>query len=121
DGVTDESTLVLSTNGVLVGNAGPGRYNGMTRYVPYAAGNYITIQVRAFESTYGSTYDAAYSAPPANGRRAMVGKSPLTRVLLTTATNGPTTPKVGPLVGPITVFPVDGAPVVTPVATADDI
>jgi len=117
DGVTDESTLALSTNGVLVGNAGPGRYNGLTRYVPYSVSNYITIQVRAFESTYGPTYDAAYSAPPANGRRAMVGKSPLTRVLLTTSTNGPTAPKVGPLVGPITVFPVDGVPVVT----ADDI
>jgi hypothetical protein len=101
---------------------GPGRYNGLTRYVPpYSVSNYITIQVRAFESTYGPSYDAAYSAPPANGRRAMVGKSPLTRVLLTTSTNGPTTPRVGPLVGPITVFPVDGAPVATPVATADDI
>src|SRR6185295_8531569 len=53
DGVTDESTLALSTNGVLVGNAGPGRYNGLTRFVPYSVGNYITIQVRAFESTYG--------------------------------------------------------------------
>ena len=119
DGVTDESTLALSTNGVLVGNAGPGRYNGLTRTMtPYSVNNYITIQVRAFESTYGSDYDAAYSAPPMNGRRAMVGKSPLARVLLTTSSPGPTVPKIGSFVGPITVFPVDGPPVVTANDTA---
>jgi hypothetical protein len=119
DGVTDESTLALSTNGVLVGNTLPGRYNGLTRTMtPYSVGSYITIQVRAFESTYGSDYDSAYAAPPMNGRRAMVGKSPLARVLLTNSVPGPNQQKVGPLVGPITVFPADGPPVITANDTA---
>jgi hypothetical protein len=114
DGVTDETSLVVVTSGVPVGIIAPGKYNGGSRTVaPYNVSNYVTIQVRAYESTYGSNYDAAIAAPPMNGRRAMVGKSPLTRLFLTASSPGPNTPKVGPLVGPITVFPVDGPPVVS--------
>lgn len=112
DGVTDDSSLVLVTNGVPV--LAGGRYNGNFRTVaPYTVSNYVTLQVRAFESAYGNNYDSAASAPPMNGRRALIGKSALGRVFLTTSSPGPTTPKVGPAVGPITVFPVDGPPVIT--------
>jgi hypothetical protein len=112
DGVTDDSSLVVVTSGVPVINGG--RYNGGYRSTaPVLTNNFITIQVRAFESTYGTNYEAALAAPPMNGRRALVGKSALARVFLNTSIPGPTTPIVGQAVGPITLFQVDGPPVVS--------
>lgn len=111
DGITDDSALIISTSGVPVINGG--RYNGGYRSVaPFMASNYLTIQVRAYETNYGSSYEAALAAPPMNGRRALVGKSALARIL-PTAAMGPTTPKVGTAVGPMTLFPVDGPPVIS--------
>lgn len=111
DGVTDEGSLIVVTSGVPVGTSG--RYNGGFRSTaPFTTNNYITIQVRAYESTYGTNYDAALAAPPMNGRRALIGKSALARVFLNTSSPG-TAPRVGAAVGPITLFPVDGPPVIS--------
>src|SRR4051794_2508057 len=38
------------------------------------------IQIRAFEATYGSTYEEAWAAPLQNGRFALTGKSVIVRV-----------------------------------------
>jgi len=111
DGVTDDNALVVNTSNVPVTTFG--RYNGGIRSIaPFPTSNYITIQVRAYESTYGTNYEAALAAPPMNGRRALVGKSALARVF-PVSTIGPATPRVGAAVGPITLFPVDGPPVIS--------
>jgi hypothetical protein len=111
DGVTDEGAFSFLTN-AAVGQVGPGRYAGGTRAIPGAvAGQAVMIQVRGYETNYGNSYEACLIAPPNNGRRALVGKSEIARVVL--ATNGPFVPKVGPLVKGFSVYPLDGPPAVT--------
>jgi hypothetical protein len=114
EGITDESAFLILTNTVLVGLSGPGRYGGGYRSVPsFMPSNAAMIQVRAFETNYGSSYEAALVAPPMNGRRALVGKSGMGRVILGSSIPSAQTPKVGPIVGPVILFPVDGPPVIS--------
>jgi hypothetical protein len=113
DGVTDEAAFVAISNTVPVGIPA-GRYSGGTRAVPgYAPSNAVMIQVRAFETNYGNTYEAAYAAPAMNGRRALVGKSSIARVFLGNLTPTTGMPRVGAAVGGFTVAPVDGPPAIT--------
>jgi hypothetical protein len=83
DGTTDEAAFVSVGTPALVGVT-PGRYNGGNKIILGAApGSPIMIQVRAYESAYGATYEQAEAAPAgANGRRALVGKSAIARVTL---------------------------------------
>jgi hypothetical protein len=114
DGTTDENLFVQVTTNLTVGSPTSGKYNGGYRSVPpYGPSNVVMLQVRAFEATYGTNYQTALDAPAMNGRRALVGKSSMARVTLGGSSPGPATPKVGPLVGPIILFPADGAGAVT--------
>jgi hypothetical protein len=83
DGTTDEAAFVSVGTSAPVGVT-PGRYNGGNKIIPGTpSGSPIMIQVRAYESAYGSTYEQAEAAPAgANGRRALVGKSAIARVML---------------------------------------
>lgn len=81
DGVTDESqfTLISSSNAPV--GALAGRFTGGYVYVPTApCSSFLMLQYRAFEPTFGSTYEAALTAPPANGRYGLVGKSAIGRL-----------------------------------------
>jgi len=107
DGTTDEAAFVSVSTPALVGIT-PGRYNGGTKIISGAApGGSVMIQVRAFESGYGSTYEQAEAAPAgANGRRALVGKSAIARVTL----GGGPTNSSSRVVGPFTVNVAGGGP-----------
>ncbi len=114
DGVTDEAGFVRIGNSAQVGIPTPGRYAG--GYIPLtgiAAGGAAMIQVRAFESNYGETYEAALDGPVLNGRRALVGKSAIARVIVDGPFGSSQTPRVGSLVGPIALFPAGGTPLIT--------
>jgi endoglucanase len=110
DGTTDEAAFVPVGTPAPVGVT-PGRYNGGYKIILGAVpGTFVMIQVRAYESTYGSTYEQAEAAPAgANGRRALVGKSAVARVI----------PGAGPtnsssrLVGPFSVNVAGGGPFFT--------
>jgi len=110
DGITDEAAFVSVGTPALVGVT-PGRYNGGNKIILGAApGSPIMIQVRAYESAYGATYEQAEAAPAgANGRRALVGKSSIARV---TPGGGPTTGN-SRAVGPFSVNVAGGGPFFT--------
>jgi hypothetical protein len=97
DGVTNETDFVPVASSTLVGGP-PGRYAGGSKVVPVAPGTPILIQVKAYEFLYGSTYEEAEAAPAINGRRALIGKSAIARVI---AGGGPTNSSRA--VGPFTV------------------
>ena len=85
-GITDESAFSPSFPAVHVGNGGSlseGRYAEgnrlMTNFFP---GQTLSVQMRAFETNYGSTYEQAFGAGPMNGRRALVGKSAIVQITL---------------------------------------
>jgi hypothetical protein len=66
-GTTNEDDLVAVSSPVQVGGGVPGQYNapGNPIVVPgFSAYSQVVIQVRAFETTYGSTYEQAVAAPP---------------------------------------------------------
>jgi len=114
DGVTSEGAFVPIPPNTLVGSTSPGSYNGGTRTIQWAPpGTPVMVQVRAFEIAYGSNYEQAVTAPPINGRPALVGKSAIGRVILggTPPGGGPpiAPPLVGNAVGPITVGVANGA------------
>src|SRR4051812_2592950 len=78
DGVIDEAAFALGGPSVAVIS---GVFNGGPRTIPTPVpGGWIMIQIRAFEATYGSTYEEAWAAPLQNGRFALTGKSVIVRV-----------------------------------------
>lgn len=84
DGVTNEEALIYAPPPAsFLTGGGAGYFIGGTRTLPgTTADTYAMVQVRAWETNYGSNYEQAEQAPPMNGRRALVGKSNLIRVLL---------------------------------------
>lgn len=78
------STKVAPTVSVL----SLGRYNanppgGVSSVLTgYTGGEVISYQMRAFETNYGSSYEAAFDAPSLNGRRALVGKSAIAQLIM---------------------------------------
>src|SRR5712692_786683 len=120
DGVTDESkfTQVGPTLniGVVDGTADPnlaGRfdYNGTVTAPIVPPGGFAMFQVRAWETMFGATYEAAVAnASPLNGRLALAGESGIMRV----KTGNPTLvePEVPTYLaaGPPRVVAVVGAP-----------
>lgn len=83
DGETNE--VLFSYASWATFSSGPplGYFFGGTRALPgTTGGSYAMIQVRAWETNYGITYEAAVTAPAQNGRKALVGKSNLVRVRL---------------------------------------
>lgn len=74
DGTTDDSQFVA-----VPGDATfvlPGIFNGGSRTIyGYPPGSYVMLQVRVWETAYGSNYESAAAAPPMNGRTALIGKS----------------------------------------------
>ena len=113
DGVTTESSFVPIPPNAFVGTPYPGAYNGGIRTIQWALpGTPVMVQVRGFEIAYGSNYEQAVTAPPINGRPALVGKSAIGRVILggTPPGGGPpiAPPLIGPAVGPFTVGVANG-------------
>lgn len=55
----------------------PGRYNGGARTVSAItpAGGAAWFWVKAWQTAYGDTYEAAFNAPPQNGKVALAGTS----------------------------------------------
>jgi hypothetical protein len=84
-GTTDEGAFVPSFPAIPVGAGlviNEGRYNGGDRIVSFPPG-VVSVQMRAFETNYGNTYEEAFGAGPMNGRRALVGKSAIAQIPLT--------------------------------------
>ena len=82
DGFTDDTAFVPVGTPAPV-QFPPGRYNGGYKMIPVATlGQPIMIQVRAYETNYGGSYEQAEAAPPMNGRRALIGKSAIARVIV---------------------------------------
>ena len=66
DGISDEALFVQV--GAPAGFGPDGRYAGGIRTVPTPTpGGYAMLQIRAWESAYGITYEQALAAPPMNG------------------------------------------------------
>ena len=77
DGVSVETALVLLAKTNFFA---PGLFAGGNVVVPFLApGDFATFQVRVWETAFGNSYEAAASAPPANGQTARIGKSALLR------------------------------------------
>jgi hypothetical protein len=110
DGTLDDAAFVPVGTPAAVG-ATPGRYNGGYKIILGAVpGAFVMIQVRAYEFTYGNTYEQAEAAlAGTNGRRALVGKSAIARVM----------PGAGPtnsssrVVGPFSLNVAGGGPFFT--------
>ncbi len=87
-GVTNEAAFIPVFPTTLIspaagGASAAGRYSGGYRTVPnFMPGDVASFQVRAFETNYGNTYEAAVAAGPINGRPAMVGKSGIAQIML---------------------------------------
>lgn len=79
DGVMDDSQFVQLGNAIGFGSSGA--YNGGIRTTPanIPPGGFAMLQVRAWESAYGTTYEEAVAAPEQNGRGALTGKSIIIR------------------------------------------
>src|ERR1043166_2108913 len=112
DGTTDESAFVLLFSSNAPIGTIPGRYSGGFQSLPqFACSDFAMIQCRAFEPAYGTTYEAALSAPPTNGRRAFIGKSTIGRIQVLCSPSAPE--EVGRAVGAFTVGPAPGPPFFT--------
>ena len=74
DGITDDSQYVaVGSDAAFIVS---GIFSGGSRTIYIAQpGSYVMLQVRVWETSYGSTYEAAAAAPPMNGRTALIGKS----------------------------------------------
>ena len=96
-GTTDEALFTPSFPSIRLGSPFMGRYNGGIRTLSeFSAGTTVNVQMRAFETNYGTTYEAAFGAPVQNGRRAMIGKSAIAQITLTAAgETAPTTAACG--------------------------
>jgi hypothetical protein len=84
-GTTDEAAFTALPPSTMVGAGGvvtSGRFNGGTRTISNNIGPTLSFQVRAYETNYGNTYEAALAAGPINGRRALVGKSGIAQIPL---------------------------------------
>jgi hypothetical protein len=85
-GTTDDAVFTAFPPSTMVGVGGAvtsGRFNGGNRIITNNTGQTtLSFQVRAFETNYGSTYEAASAAGPINGRRALVGKSAIAEIPL---------------------------------------
>jgi len=89
DGTTDESAFYLvpntETNFIIAG-----RFNrGVVSIPGVPGGTYVMLQVRVWETAYGSSYAQAAAAAPMNGRYALVGKSVLIRFQLSAPPSSP--------------------------------
>jgi hypothetical protein len=118
DGIIEESQFVQLGRAVNIGVFGgmmlpefAGYFIGGTRIAPIPPASYAMFQVRAWETSFGSTYEEAVgNADPQNGRLALVGESGIMRAL----TGSPSLP--GPVpptplaAGPPWVVAVVGAP-----------
>jgi len=79
DGTTNDSQFALVT---FTNFFAPGLFNGGERTLPLPGNSYAMLQVRVWETTYGSSYEEAVAAPPINGRTALTGKSVILRAYL---------------------------------------
>ena len=82
DGVVDPDRFVQVGVAAAVGVPVPGRFTGATIGTPATSetGGFAMLQVRIWELAYGATYEQAISAPPLNGREALVASSSIMRV-----------------------------------------
>lgn len=93
---TDANNLrmigAITDVGRISGNPVAGRFLGGTRTTgtETAGGAQAWFQVRAWESAYGATYEAAVAAPAQNGRLALRGES--NKFLVTTGNPNATPP-----------------------------
>ena len=110
NGTTDESVFVaIPPSAPFVSTLG--RFGSTIRIVTnYPGLTYVNVQVRAFETNYGNTYEQASAAAPMNGRRALVGKSAIATVRLG---DGVTAPDSLVGCGPFTVDIAGGGPWLT--------
>ncbi len=100
-GIVNEDLLIQVLPPVPFSALFPGRYSAPSTPLPIPGfSGPVVIQVRAFETNYGASYEQAVAAPPANGRRALAGKSALASVSLPT---GGTPPPSTSVCGPFTV------------------
>jgi hypothetical protein len=85
DGETNEALYTyVPSFAVFQSGAQAGYFFNGARTVPGTEGQtYVMVQVRAWETNYGATYEAAVAAPSMNGRKSLVGKSNLVRARLT--------------------------------------
>jgi hypothetical protein len=92
DGTLDE-TLYLPVGSASRIGPRPGHIDGGVRVVPATTpGELISFQVRVWESAFGATYEDAQAAPMQNGRRALLGRSPIIRS--PTSSNGSPLPSL---------------------------
>jgi hypothetical protein len=82
-GTTNEDALMQVISPIPFSPLIAGRYSGGVVPISGFSGQ-VVIQARAFETNYGATYEQAVAAPPANGRRALVGKSAMASLTLPT-------------------------------------
>lgn len=81
DGIVDDSVYVQIGDSTTI-HPQPGVFYGGTRTAPTPVpGGWGMFQVRVWESAFGATYEDAVAAEPQGGRRALVGKSNIIRVL----------------------------------------
>jgi hypothetical protein len=83
DGTTNHSDFIQLGASTSVGLIPPipGRFIAGTRTTPdtTCGGCYALVQVRAYEATYGNTYEEALAAAPIDGRPALTGLSAVLR------------------------------------------
>jgi len=96
DGPTQPSSWDFDAAGLILGPSGgfvvPGIFNCGTRSAPTSGGGYGWFQVRAWETAFGNTYEAAINnGSPIGGRLAAVGTSNIIRVALGNPTTTPPT------------------------------
>lgn len=115
DGADPGNDGMIRISDAATGLFGPGRYNGGVETTPAGVpptgtpgGGFAWFQVRAWESAFGSTHEAAKAnAVPQNGRLAYVGTSNRFRIQ-TGAPPGPAAPLVQ--VGGLAAFDVSIVP-----------
>lgn len=111
DGQTNEALYSYVSSAGFASGPNAGYFVGGARALPGTTPRiYAMVQVRAWETNYGTTYEAAVAAPAQNGRKAIVGKSNPVRVLLGGGAHPP-----APLVG-LQGFSVDivgGGPLIS--------
>ena len=108
DGTTDEGQFLQIGNSARI--AVPGVYAAGLRTVPTSTpGGFVMLQVRAWETAYGVTYEEALAAPPQNGRLALTGRSIIVRYNTCPIISDPICDPP-----PLTVAGMQGFPVIIP-------
>jgi hypothetical protein len=106
------TTADFDANGEVLGNSTgispvAGRFSGGTRTAPIAGSTAGWFQVRAWETAFGGTYDAAKNNPTAQGGRlALIGTSNIMRVITGNPLGTPVVPPASLPVAGFILLPV---------------